>query len=309
MARDKCLWVTAACGLLVIGWVAPCLAVDVEDQLSIYTGDNGIGYLQPLADAVGTDLNSGLFQTAHIPKTDLYFALEVRVMAAMFSDDDRTFRATTESGFSPAQTVTAPTVVGSGEAIPVDGDAGTTFIFPGGFDLSSFTLAVPQLRIGSYYGTEALLRYIAFDVGDNEFGDGSLFGFGLRHSISQYLDPSFPVDLAGGFFWQTFHMGENDAGDDLISSSAFTLGVQASKRYGNPMTYFEPYAGLSLDRHSMEVSYEDDEEEIVDLDFGTDTTARLTLGLAGRLAFMNGHAEYSVSGQNSFSFGIAFGNW
>jgi hypothetical protein len=303
------LWMTAGCSLLALVLAGSCLAIEIEDQLSIYTGDNGIGYLQPLADAVGTDMNSGLFQSAHIPKQSMYFSVEFRIMSARFGDDDKTFDATTEAGFSPTMTATAPTVVGDGEAVTVEGDGGATFYFPGGFDLGAFTLAVPQIRFGSYYGTEAIIRYIAIEVGDNEFGDGSLFGFGLRHSISQYLDPEFPVDLAGGFFWQKFHMGTNNAGGDLISSSTFTFGVQASRRYGSEITYFEPYTGLSLDQSSFDVSYEGDEGTIVDLDFGSDTTVRFTMGLAARLAFVNAHVEYGLSSQNSLSFGLAFGNW
>jgi hypothetical protein len=309
MVPVKRLSTAAGCCLLALFMAGSCLAVEIEDQLSLYTGDNGVGYLQPLADAIGSDLNSGLFQSARIPTQSLYFSVELRVMAVQFGDDDRTFEATTESGFSPVTTVTAPTVVGSGEAVEVPGEAGTAFIFPGGFDLGSFALAVPQIRIGSYYGTEALLRYIVFDVGDNELGDGSLFGFGLRHSISQYLDPEFPVDLAGGFFWQSLDMGENDAGGDLLTSSAFTVGVQASKLYGTGMTNIEPYAGFSIDRFTMDVSYGGEDEEIIDLDFGTETTVRLTLGLAARLAFMNAHVEYSLASQNCFSLGLAFGNW
>jgi hypothetical protein len=310
MTPVKRLSMAAGCGLLALVLVGSCLAVEIEDQLSIYTGDNGVGYLQPLADAVGTDLNSGLFQSAHIPKQSMYLSVEFRVMSVQFGDDDKTFEATTESGFSdPPMRATAPTVVGSGEAVYVENEAGARFYFPGGFDLGAFTLAVPQIRFGSYYGTEAIVRYIAIEVGDNEFGDGSLFGFGLRHSISQYLDPDFPVDLAGGFFWQKFHLGENNAGGDLISSDALTFGVQASKRYGEGAAYFEPYAGLALDRSSMDVSYEGEDETLVDLDFGTDTTVRFTLGLAARLAFINAHAEYSLASQNSLSFGLAFGNW
>jgi hypothetical protein len=296
--------------LAVIAVAGTCPAIDIEDQLGGYTGDNGVGYLQPLADAVGSDLNSGLFQSAHIPAEGMYFAFELKVMSVLFSDDDRTFGARTEPGFTPAQTVDAPTVVGPGEAKVVTGDGGTSYAFPGGFDLNSFALAAPQFRFGSYMGTEALIRYFALDVGDNEFGSVSLFGFGLRHSISQYLGPDFPVALAGGFFWQTFKMGENNAGGDLLDASAFTIGVHASKRYGEGIAYVEPYAGLSMDRFSMEVSYETeglDEPIIIDLDFGTDTTVHLTLGLAARLAFMGANAEYNLAGQNGFSFGLSFG--
>jgi len=298
-------------GCVVMLLLAVPAGAQIADQLSAYTGVNAEGYLQPLADAVGADLNSALFRSAHIPTYGLQISFEVPIMGVIFGDDDRTFMATTESGFSPETRVEAPTVVGSGDAVIVDGDAGTSFAFPGGLDLNSFALAVPQLRIGSYRGTEALIRYIAFDVGDAELGDVSLFGFGLRHSISQYLSPEFPAAIAAGFFWQRFDLGQNQAGGDLISASAFTFGVQASKRYGDKLMFVEPYTGLSVDTFSMDVSYESDtpeSPEIIDLSLESDTTLHLTLGVGLKLAFVNGYAEYSVAGQNSFSFGLGFGN-
>lgn len=304
-------WSAAAAGLVVVLLLASGSAAQIGDQLSNYTGDNATGYLRPLADAFGGDLNSGLFHSAHIPTNDKYFSVEFRVMAVFFGDDDRTFNATTEGGFTPQQTAEVSTVVGPGEATIITNESGASFAFPGGFDLNSFTLAAPQIRFGSYSGTEGLIRYFALDVGDLELGKVTLFGLGLRHSISQYLGPDFPVDLAGGFFWQRFKLGENTAGGDLISSSALMFGVQASKRYGEGVAFVEPYAGLSIDRHSMEVAFESEAlgpAEMIDLEFDTDTTARLTLGVAFRLALMNAHIEYSVAGQNSLSFGLAFGN-
>ncbi len=296
-----------ACALLVLLAAGTCSAVEIEDQLSNYVGDNAKGYLQPLADAIGTTLNSGLFQSAYIPKDGRYFSLDLGVMSALFSDDDKSFDATTPDGFLPQQDASAPTIVGSGEVVEVMGDGGATHFFPGGFDLSSFSIAAPQLRFGSIHGTEALLRYFSLNVGDSDLGSISLFGFGLRHSISQYLKEDFPVDLAGGFFWQSFKLGENGAGDDLISASAFSFGVQASKRFGQGIAFAEPYAGVSLDQYSLDASYESEGDEILDVDFGSNTGGRLTLGVAGRLAILKGYIDYSIASQSSVSFGLALG--
>lgn len=293
--------------ILVLFLAAPASFAQIEDQLSAYTGRNAKGYLQPLSDAFGADLNSGFFHSAHIPKIGINVSLEFHVMSVLFGDDDRTFSAVTESGFTPEQTVSAPTVVGSGNAIVVSGAGGTKFAFPGGFSLNSFAIAVPQLRIGSIHGTQAVIRYFGIDTGDVELGDISLFGIGVRHSISQYLSPMFPVDLAGGFFWQTFSLGENKRGDDLISTSAFSIGVQASRRF----VILEPYGGLSLDTFSMDVSYESEAlgtEKSIDLDFDSSTNLHLTLGLGLNFTYAKAFFEYSVAGMNSFSFGLALGN-
>jgi len=307
MSMRSLACVVCVASILLTAGVA---AAQIEGQLSAYTGDNAEGYLQPLADAIGTDLNGGLFHSAYIPEEDgLHIYLETRVIAVKFSDDDKTFSGVAESGFVPETAgdlpATVPTVVGDGDAVVIDGESGTSFAFPGGFDLGSFTIAVPQLRIGAYKGTEALVRYFAIDTGDVEIGDLRLYGGGLRHNISQYMPAPFPVDLAAGFFWQKFELG-----DDLISANAFTIGVQASKRFPAGFIYIEPYGGVSYDMFSMDVNYDyesgDDVEEMA-LEFESTSTARLTMGLNFAAPVLNLNAEYSIASQNSFSFGLGFG--
>jgi hypothetical protein len=301
--------------VLLICCAAP-LAAQINDQLSAYTGANATGYLQPLATAFGADLNSGIFRSASIPKMHPKIRLEFQVMGVFFGDDDRTFRAVTERGFAPVTHADAPTVVGSEKALIVEGDGGTAFAFPGGLNLNSFALAAPQLRAGGLFGTEVILRYFAIDVagsgdsGDSEnsdLGKISFFGIGLKHSVSQYLPPGIPVDLSAGFFWQSFSIGENDRGDELISSHALSIGVQASKKLA---MFFEPYAGISYDTHSMDVSYESEatgSTTTIDIAFEKETTLHLTLGLSLEFPIVKGFAEYNIAGQSSFAFGLGFG--
>jgi hypothetical protein len=294
-----------ACAPLVLCTATPASA-QLEDQLSAYTGVNATGYMKPLVDAFGADLNDGLFHSAHIPAVGLHVSVEMRLMSVHFADEDRTFQGTTEGGFTPQQTVTAPTVIGSGDAVTVSGTSGTSFSFPGGFDLSSFAFAAPQVRVGSVMGTEAIVRYFAIDTGDSELGDLSLFGFGARHSVSQYLGPVFPVDLAVGFFYQSFKLGENDRGGDLVSSDALSFGVQGSKSFG----VLEPYGGISYDSHKMKVEYDSDASgtpESIDLEFETDRTLHLTVGLAANFSFVSAHGDFNIADKSSYSVGLAFG--
>jgi Family of unknown function (DUF6588) len=293
--------------LALLACIAAPLSAQIEGQLSAYTGKNASGYLQPLADAFGADLNSGIFRVGSIPKTGLTVRLELQIMGVIFADDDRTFSAITERGFTPEKRVSAPTVVGSEKAAVVEGDGGTSFAFPGGFNLNSFAVAVPQLRIGSIYGTQAIFRYFSVRIGDEDLGKLGLFGFGLRHSISQYLGPEWPVDLAAGFFWQKFTVGKNEKGDNLISSNAFSMGVQASKRF---VRFVVPYSGLSYDTHSMDVSYESKasgSKEYIDIAFDKTSTMHFTLGLMLDFPVLNLFGEYGFASHNSFSFGMGFG--
>jgi hypothetical protein len=297
---------------LVAIFGATAAGAGLGDQLAVYTGDNAEGYLEPLVDAIGADINNGLFQSSFIPLTGFNAAFEIRGMAVWFSDDDATFKARTEGGFLPQSSAEASTVVGPGEAVTVTGDGGTTFMFPGGFSLNSFALSVPQIRFGSYRGTEGIFRYIAVDLGESELGDLSLVGFGLRHNISQYFGPDFPLSMAGGFLWQRFRAGKNEAGGDIFKSTAWTVGVQAGKIYGGGLTSIEPYTGLSVDSHGMDVAYDsgsDDTSSVTRLSFDTTHSLRFTLGLLAKLAIMRAHVEYNVGTRNSFAFGMAFGKF
>ncbi len=301
------LSVKGACILFILLLLPSASNAQIEDQLSAYTGKNATGYLQPLADAFGADLNDGLFQSAFIMKHGFNVRLELRVMGVIFGDDDRTFKAVTESGFTPEQTVEAPTVVGAEKAEFVSGDGGTSFAFPGGFNLHSFAIGVPQLRIGSVFGTEALIRFFSFDTGDTDLGNLRLLGFGLRHSISQYMGDTFPVDISTGFFWQSFTLGENEEGDNLMSVKAFSFGAQASKSI---VRVIVPYTGFSIDSSSMDVSYRSEASGLkkdINLEFEKKTTAHLTFGLALNLPVLNVFGEYNIASQNSFSFGAGLG--
>ena len=137
--------------------------------------------------------------------------------------------------------------------------------------------------------------------GDTESSTISFWGLGAHHSISQYMAPDFPVDLAAGIFYQKIALG-----DDLIDASAFQVSAQASKRYPVGFAIVEPYAGLSVDMFSMDVTYEKDDLDI-DLAFETDTTLDLTLGVNLIAAFFSLNGEYSIASQNSFAFGFGLG--
>jgi hypothetical protein len=295
-------WSVLVCAAAALA-IASSAAAQIEDQLSAYTGPNAEAYLMPLAEAIGGDLNSGLWHSAYIPQEGFYVQVETRLMAVYFGDDQKVFTPVAGEGFAPLGDLPeVPTIAGDTEAVFVAGENSTSFAYPGGLDLNSFAVAVPQVRIGGFKGTEALVRYIAIDVGDAEIGNFSLLGLGLRHSISQYMAPDFPIDLAGGFFWQNFKLG-----DELIDATAMTFGVQASKRFPAGFALVEPYACVSYDTFTMDVSYTTDNGDTpVDLSMETDPTARFTLGLHVQAAFLDLNGEYSFAGQNGFALGLGF---
>jgi hypothetical protein len=287
----------AVAALLVAG--ASPVSAQLEDNLSAYSDPEG--YLKPLQEAFGQALCSNLYSTAAIPKQGFTARLEVKAMSVFFGDGDKTFTTTTGGDFTPVQTVEVPTVVGSEKSVAVSGDGGTEYVFPGGFDLTSLTVGVPQLTVGGIMGSELAVRYVAFDTGDAEIGDVSLFGIGARHSISQYL-VEFPVDIAAGIFYQTFKLGS-----DLIDAKAFTIGAQASRTFGPLIAY----GGLSYDSFSMDAKYTDKtgpQDEEVDLSLDTEHTLHLNAGAAlslGGIVHLNLGAD--IAGMTGVNAGFGFG--
>ena len=85
----------------------------VQNQVSVYTGANAVGYLQPLTNAFGAALNSSFGYSAYIPRAGYHFSLEMPVMGVIFDDGDRFFNASTEAGFQPPTTTSVPTAVGA----------------------------------------------------------------------------------------------------------------------------------------------------------------------------------------------------
>nr|MCK4408798.1 hypothetical protein [Candidatus Eisenbacteria bacterium] len=65
VARTRSL-AALGCAVLVLLAAVP-VSAQIGDQISAYSGANAEGYLEPLALAIGANLNSGLFHSAHIP--------------------------------------------------------------------------------------------------------------------------------------------------------------------------------------------------------------------------------------------------
>ncbi|MFN0152660.1 MAG: DUF6588 family protein [bacterium] len=298
----------AFAGLAIVAMSAHAHA-QVEELLSSYTGANGVAYMDPLKDAIGSNLSDGLYMSGHVPRAGFHARLDVRAMVVKFDDDERTFMGVTEDYFPAEFSQEVPTVIGDEDAVAVtDPGTGAVFLFPGGFNIDNFALAVPQLTIGSVMGTEATIRYIAVDIGEesndggsSELGNLSLFGIGGRHSISQYF-PGLPVDASAMFFYQRLQIGD----DDLLVAQGQSFGIQVSKRF----PIIEPYGGLAIDTFDMDVTYKTDvtgQEEEIDLDFDRETTGHFTAGLGLHFGFLHLNGEVNIASQTSFAAGLGLG--
>lgn len=283
----------------VLVFVLTCasgMAQDIEDLVAKYTGDNGKGYMQPLANAFGASMNSGLFHTAHLEKMKFQMYLGLQVTAAFIPEKFTTFNATTEGSFTPEQTAEAPTVFGSTESVEVTGDGGTVYVFPGGLNVSMVPFAVPQLTLGSVFGTDATFRYFGYSIND-EIGNLQLFSWGIRHSISQYI-PLMPLDLAVGFYNQSFRLG------DLVESHSWCLNAQASKS----ILIFTFYGGLGYENSKMNITYTSEEtDEDIDLDLQGSNKVRFNAGVTFNFGPVKLNVDYSLASQSVLTAGLGVG--
>lgn len=299
-------------------------------------------YLQPLVDGLGADMNSGLFHTAEVgggllPMVDIYVG--AKVMGMLVQDADKTmdlsyvterrFRASDGLRYTVPITfeiVNGPTVFGDTEPGQVtavvdervndgpDGLPGTaddvvidtsaTFdVLPGLIDVPIAPFAVPQVGIGSLFGTDILVRYLP-RISDDDFGSIGMRGIGVRHSVSQYL-PLFPVDVAAQVMWQELSI-QDQSDDDIFTASAFAANVAVSKS----LLILTVYAGLQVERSSVSVDYTlfSDDPDLADQSVQFDLTGENRYRLLGGLAFGLGplvvNADAAVGNRTIVSAGV-----
>ncbi len=181
--------------------------------------DDGIkvleGYITPYANAFGSSLNGGWYNTGKPHKLggfDITLSVSTTLIpedAKTFDLDDLNLQKLTYS------TNMAPTIAGENKEGPlmeywIDEYEGTTlplpvklasFNSPSGINWAIIPLPMIKAGIGLPLGTELIGRFIpTIKVADGSFG---LWGVGLKHSIVQYLPGSdlFPIDISlmGGY--------------------------------------------------------------------------------------------------------------
>jgi len=269
---------------------------DFEDFVRKYTDANGQGYMQPLADAFGANLNSGWYHNAYIQEKGFQLYIGVTAMSAIIPEKNKTFSATTQGFFTPTQSVDAPTIFGKSETVTVDGDGGLTYSFPGGLELNNLPMAVPNVTIGSLYGSDLSFRWAAYNIGE-DVGKVQILGGGIRHSIDQYFNVD-PINLAAGFFVQQFSLG------DIVEANGWLANIQASYQW----KLFTFYGGLGYENSNLDIqyTYESDNSEI-GFNLTGNNSLRATLGITLNLGTVKLHSDYNLANQSLFTLGLGLG--
>ncbi len=269
-----------------------------EDRFNSIAEGNSKLYAQPFATAFGTAMNSAAYHSADV--SDLFgFSISFQGMYILIPDDQLTFTPTLPAGYvSNKSTATIFGTKGGAYAGP---DGYVTL--PPGLDVTTVPMVMPQIGI-SLLGTEALFRYVPkIDVGGKDL---SLFGIGIKHSVSRYI-PLIPVDVAIQILYSTFEV------TDLIDVKNLAFNAHASKTFG----ILTPYFGLQYESTSLDLTYEIKGDPLsgdpdlrtdkkVSLSLDGDNSFRATLGASLKLAVIVLNADVSLGSQTVFGGGLSF---
>jgi hypothetical protein len=291
-----CSLAAAACTLLFLGATGYAQS-DLEKTLQLFKQSEVTGYIQPLADLFGANMNAGMFHSAEIP-SGFHLSVELVGMGSMVGDNQKNYTLNSPAGFNPVNFSTATMFGGKRDSV-VDTNTKLKYfgIADGFVNTSIFPLGAPQITIGNIYGTRAIVRFIA-TPSMNAFPSATLWGIGLQHSISQYV-PSIPLDVAAHVFYSKFSFG------DLVNFSGTSIGVEASKS----LSILRVYGGLAWEKSSMELKYAPANATIpaVDITMNGANNFRATVGLGLHIIFFSVFADANFGSITNFSAGIGFG--
>ena len=272
---------------------------DLQKTLEQFNSNDVKGYIQPMGDLFGANMNGGLFHSAEIAKTGFHFSFELVGMAAMVGDAQKTYTLNTPAGFNPSSFKTATMFGGPADSVTDPVKHVTLRGIADGFvNTSVFPLAAPQITIGDVFGTRAIIRYIAVPSMQG-FPGLSLWGIGVQHSVNQWV-PVIPLDVAGHIYYSKFSLG------DLVNFNGLAIGVDASKSF----SVLRLYGGLQWEKASMELKYTPTDATVppVDLTLDGANSFRATLGLCLHLGFFSVFADANFGSITNYTGGIGFGD-
>lgn len=324
-ALRRTLLVPLAFAFLIAAPVQAQNSDELGDALSSIGQTYADSYTQPITDALGADLNAGLFRTAEvggegvIPVIDVYVGVAgmgafTSGSASSFAPQDETI--TTDDGrtlditYGPDR---VPTAFGDesspGQATISDQNPLTpdeTVDLPRGLiNTPVAPLAVPQIGAGTVLGTDAQLRYLP-ETDISDYGSVSLFGLSVRHSLSQYI-PLSPINLAVQGTWQRLSVSGNvepNAGE-IIDASGWALNAQISKSV--PLAPITFYGGVQYEQFGVDVGYTFQTNagtSTVSLDQDASNSVRALAGVSITLAIIQLNVDYALSSNNTVSAGV-----
>ncbi|MFO7659551.1 MAG: DUF6588 family protein [Candidatus Cloacimonadaceae bacterium] len=169
-------------------------------------------------------------------------------------------------------------------------------------------LAMPQLTIGTVYGTQASFRYLPEIVTVKEIGAVSYLGYGLQHNPAVWFTEPLPFDIALAYFAQKVEIGS------IVEADAYNYGINVAKTFGEKLIHVTPYLGFSIEKSKMHFRYDyqtgsttNQIPEVINIDFNVDgkNKNKFTTGLSLRLGLLNFNADVNFAKYPSASAGLA----
>lgn len=189
------------------------------------------------------------------------------------------------------------------KASPLDGQSAMPFV-------------MPQINIGTVYGTQVAFRYFPTVALNNEIGKIGFWGLGLTHNPAIWLDDSayLPLDLTTGFYYQQLKLG------DLLESHTAQFAIYGSKTFGYTFFSVTPYAGISYESFSTTIKYDFElftpnsatadpndgtiSMQEIKVDLTGDNSFRLILGSSFKLGIFNLNLDYNLAKYSTVSAGL-----
>jgi hypothetical protein len=169
-------------------------------------------------------------------------------------------------------------------------------------ELPALPLAVPQLTVGTVYGTSVSLRYLPEIQINSDLGKFKYFGFGLQHNPGAWLPVPLPVNVSAGFFTQTMEVGT------IFKSSSTMFGLFASKKFGPGALSIEPYGGFAFESSKIDVSYDvvfdspaGPQPSKISYSLDGENSARFILGATLKLGLFGISVDYNMAKYSSVS--------
>lgn len=277
------LTIVMACLANMTGQTGP--GSPINDFLDGYIGTNARPYLQPAADLLTANINTGVWDWTAIPDK-VYFRIKVNGMVSYPSESMKTFTAHTSGDFMPDTSVIAPTVIGDEQSILIYGENKAIYVFPGGFNVDKVALGTPQVTIGGFWNIELSARFLTMDIGEDN-GKIDFYGVGGRYGISGLFDDP-PVDFSVGYFYHHINAGS------YVRTSQHLLSLMAGK--SGKILDAHISLGYQLAKPHLHYFYEDvDLTYNVDIDMQNNNPFIAEAGLGVRLGpvFVNGAVSYA----------------
>lgn len=298
-------------------------AQSLEEKLEKVGPNYGRLYVQPLADAMGLNVNSNLFYSAAVPfeskkPAQFNIGIRLRFMNTFLKSEDQVFDYSYNdtgivSGVPVVGTYSvtdAPTIAGDKKAsvakftyngIPYpDNDIE---LIGGIVETKYAPMFIPEITFGTVYATDASIILLPnINVGD--YGSFGMFGFTIRHNLSHYVKNS-PVDYSILAGYQKMSLTEKD-NNDLWKSNSFFINGQLSKTFGG---FFTAYAALQYENFKADVSYNyinNGDKIPVTFTVNGDTKFRGVIGGTLKTGFFAFNIDANLASRFALSLGLNF---